>query len=135
MVERWAAVEIMGHRTHVGRVSEEPFAGVVLLRVEALQRDGTFEVVRYGGASIFSLRDVTEDQARRAVLPRSYQACDAFKPAAVLPAACEHCGHDVPAHDASAAQRRLPPHGDEDEPPASGDSVPWESMPGIEVPQ
>jgi len=97
----WALVEVMGHRSHAGRVCEEALAGVRVLRVDALQRDGSFLVYRYSGAAIFSTREATEAEVRREVVPLESRPCDAFAPAGALPTACDHCGHDGPAHDAA----------------------------------
>lgn len=103
---RWALVEVMGHRQHAGRVSEETLAGVKLLRVEALRLDGGVDRYSYAPAAIFSLRDVTEAEARRSVVGKDNRACQAFTSSPVLPGACEHCGHDVPEHDAEDAERK-----------------------------
>jgi len=133
MGERWAAVEIMGHRQHVGRISEESFAGVTLLRVEALQSDGSFEVVRYGGTAIFSMRDITEEKARHAACPTSWRACSAFTEPSARPGHCSECGHTAELHQPAQA---LPPHEDDEdeESPDGDDDAPWEHMPGIGLP-
>lgn len=103
---RWAEVEIMGHRRHVGRVSEETLADRKVVRVEALRVDGGFDLYSYGGAAIFSVHDVTEAEARRLVVPREHRACQAFTPSGALPDACGHCGHNLPEHDAEDAERK-----------------------------
>lgn len=102
---RWAEVEIVGFRRHVGRVSEEVFADKKLLRVAALQPCGRFDLYAYGGAAIFSIHDVTEAEARRLVVPKESRACQAFSPSGALPSACVHCGHDGPDHDREAAEQ------------------------------
>jgi hypothetical protein len=112
--ERWAAVEIMGHRQHVGRIAEESFAGATMLRVESLNPDGTFEVIHYGGASIFSVREITERAARTAVARKSWAACLKFTEPSAVPGLCALCGHTAEEHEAAAMRRALPTHGDDD---------------------
>ena len=112
---RWALVEVMGHRRHVGRVSEARLAGAEVLRVEALREDGGFDHYSYNPAAIFSTRDVTEAEARREVVPREHRACQAFAPSAVQPAWCRHCGHDGPEHDAEDAERKRAEKEEDDE--------------------
>lgn len=67
----WAIVEIMGHRRHVGIVSEVVQYGATMLCVEAVvaqdieQREPFF----YGGSAVFGVKPLTEEQARAAVAP------------------------------------------------------------------
>ena len=64
----WCAVEVFGHRAHVGRAREEERFGSKMMRVDALTIKGgvdTWETLYYGGGSIFSYRPVTEDVARK----------------------------------------------------------------------
>jgi hypothetical protein len=126
MAERWAAVEIMGHRKHVGRISEEPFAGAMMLRVEALNRDGSFEVIRYGGGSISALHEIEEEKARRAAVPRWSWACghDSFQEPSAYPGACATCGWTREEHEAIGAKALPPPEDDDlidEDPPESQD--------------
>ena len=94
----WMAVEINGHRRHVGLVREVSRFGATFMQVDELQRDGKFLRHHYGHGAIFSFRAVTEEQCRRQVLPKSWAACDAFRPAPFLPTACEDCGFDEAKH-------------------------------------
>jgi hypothetical protein len=77
--DEYAAVEIFGHRQHVGQVDEIEFAGTKLLRVR-VPIDGSFAngVVeyRYGGGAIFSLRPCTRAQAEEANRPWSARYSD-----------------------------------------------------------
>lgn len=124
-MERWAAVEIMGHRRHVGRISEEALAGVMLLRVDALQRDGSFEVVRYGGQAIFGVREVTEERAREEVMQEDvWGACETFREPSAIEGRCSGCGHTLERHErrkrpALPAPRPAAEEGDEEEAPDS----------------
>lgn len=99
---KWMHVEIMGHRQHVGLVSEVSAFGATMMRVEALQRDGSFSVHHYGGPSIFSYREVTEETARKSVMGRSYYACDTFTQPSALAGSCASCGHTEEEHKTAA---------------------------------
>jgi hypothetical protein len=116
--ETWAEVEVLGHRSHVGRVREETLAGVSFLRVDALRADGTFEAVLYSRQAIFSVTPRSEADARRAAVPESLRPCDAFKASGACEGACVHCGYNLGAHD---AQRAGTWKRDEEK----GDDMPW----------
>jgi hypothetical protein len=62
--EQWAVVEIMGHQSVVGRCTEEQLAGATLLRVDVPDGD-SFTTQYVGGGSIYRLRVVSEDVARK----------------------------------------------------------------------
>jgi len=65
--EQWAYVEIMGHRSHYGRISEVHKYGAALLHVEVPTADpGVFETHEYNGSAIFAMHPCTEQQARSA---------------------------------------------------------------------
>lgn len=72
--EGWAIVEVMGHRRHVGLVSEVTQFGATQLRVDAVV--GTDITVRrpifYGGSSIFGVSPITEEEARKEVAPPAW---------------------------------------------------------------
>jgi hypothetical protein len=61
----WAVLELMGHRRRVGMVSEVEIAGGKLLRID-IPTDGGDITEFYGAASIYALRPVSEEIARRA---------------------------------------------------------------------
>ncbi len=63
--ERWAIVEVMGHRVIPGRITGDPpyAAGIC---VEIPLADGTFAEEYYAAAALFGVRIVPEAQARRA---------------------------------------------------------------------
>lgn len=79
----WAVVEVMGHRFHAGRVSEQFVAGHGFLKVEALavsaDGDERWSTVLYTPSALFSIRPGTEEQVRKEA-PRWYPD----RPAAAL---------------------------------------------------
>lgn len=71
--EAWAIVEVMGHQTYAGRVTEEVIAGQAFVRVDvpATQDDqGKEHTAAYtkfvGPSSIYALTPVSEELARAA---------------------------------------------------------------------
>jgi hypothetical protein len=68
--EQWCVIEMMGHQSVVGRCSEEQIAGATLLRVDVPDGD-SFTTQYLGGGSIFRIRVVSEDVARRLSETRS----------------------------------------------------------------
>lgn len=128
--EKWAKVEIVGHCSHVGRVSEVTIADTPFLRVEALRVDGGYDVVSYGRAAIFSVSPRTEAEARREAVPLAWRPCvlegggHDFAPSGALPSACAHCGHDLPEHD-KAREKRGAPCSLEGDAPDSDDEIPF----------
>jgi len=71
--ERWARVEIFGHRHHYGRVREVEMVGTKMLMIE-VPVDGDpdangWETLVYGGASIFSIAFVDKEKALAANRP------------------------------------------------------------------
>lgn len=67
--EGWAILELLGHRTRPGFVSEVEMAGTKMLRVDIpiSTDDAGQDVVLteyYGGASVYALRPCTEAVAR-----------------------------------------------------------------------
>jgi hypothetical protein len=108
MSDRWAVVEIMGHRKHIGRISEVGEFGQTFMKVEAFRRDGDFDVFRYGGGSIFAFHEVTEEQARRTFVPHGWRSCNEYADSKVLPGACETCGRTKEEHEQDLARMALP---------------------------
>jgi hypothetical protein len=64
--DRFAIVEIFGHRRRAGRVREVSCFGVTMLEIELPKQDGTVEIQRYGGSAIFAMRFVSEEEAKKA---------------------------------------------------------------------
>lgn len=65
---RWARVEIMGHRTHWGRVTEIEQFGAKMIRIDVPQGDqpdAPMLTVEYGGASLFGIMWTDEATARK----------------------------------------------------------------------
>jgi hypothetical protein len=55
---RWCRVEVFGHRSHDGRVTEVERFGTKMCRVELYCRDGHFiGAPEYGGAALFGVTD------------------------------------------------------------------------------
>lgn len=68
--ERYAFVELMGHRQRVGRVSEVSQFGGVFCRVEPLQRDGTLGPAEdYGCSAIYAISWCEKETALQYVAP------------------------------------------------------------------
>lgn len=63
----WAIVELMGHVTIIGRVTETTLAGAPVLRIERI--DG--RVQRVSPQALYRLTDVTEDEAKAAWLAQA----------------------------------------------------------------
>lgn len=70
--EQFAVVEIFGHRSHAGRVSQVDFAGGKMLKIEVpiegAWENGVAEYL-YGGGAIFSVRACTRQEAEEANKP------------------------------------------------------------------
>jgi len=58
-IRQYAAVEIFGHRRHVGEIAEVEAFGTRLLEIHDAD---THLVHRYGGAAIFSIAMLTSEQ-------------------------------------------------------------------------
>lgn len=63
----WAIIELMGHVTIIGRVTEAVLAGAPMLRVERI--DG--RVQRVSPQALYRLTDVTEAEAKAAWLAQT----------------------------------------------------------------
>ena len=75
----WAVVEIMGHKQAAGWVTEEPIAGVNMLRIDIPEVGGhPAQTVYHGGASIYGIHPCTEEIARAAALKMRAQGRDPF---------------------------------------------------------
>lgn len=60
--EQWAIVELMGHVTIIGRITEQAFAGAPMLRIE--RPDGRIQ--RVSAASLYRVTDCTPGEAATA---------------------------------------------------------------------
>lgn len=61
---QYAIVEVMGHRTYVGRVSEIEQFGTKMLSVEPLFKDQLLDAVYVGGASIYQFTRCSKEVAQ-----------------------------------------------------------------------
>lgn len=63
----WAIVELMGHRTRVGRATDEMVAGTVMLRLDipVSGKSDEYTTEYYGGSSIYCMTPVAEEIARQ----------------------------------------------------------------------
>ena len=65
--ERWAFVEIFGHRSHYGRLVEIEQFGSKMLRIDVpTEQPDVFQSFEYGGGAIFSIKPMTEKAVREA---------------------------------------------------------------------
>ena len=91
--ERWAIVEIMGHRVIAGRLGPQAPPYTVGIVVEVPMPDGSFAEEFYGAAALFGVRVVPEAVARRAA-ESSYHVLELRKALGqlALPAPAEDVG-------------------------------------------
>jgi hypothetical protein len=96
--EMWALVEIFGHRSHYGRISEVEQFGTKMMRVDVPgDTPDEFQTFFYGGASIFGIHPVTEAVAREGAERRRPQP---VTPIARLASSYQGGTDDpVPMHD------------------------------------
>lgn len=79
--EAWGLVEIMGHQSLAGRLSEQVIAGANLLRVDVPQNipgEAEFRTEYLGPNSIYRLRVTTEEVARQVALRGSTEPAYAY---------------------------------------------------------
>jgi hypothetical protein len=60
-MDAWAIVELMGHRTRAGQVSEVELFGAKMMRIEV---PGQAHPEYYSASAIYGIRVCTEDEAR-----------------------------------------------------------------------
>lgn len=68
VLEFWARVELMGHRVRYGHVREVDMFGAKLMQVEVHNSLGVTTEF-YGGSSIYCVRPIAEEEARRLAEP------------------------------------------------------------------
>lgn len=103
---QWAVVELFGHLAHTGILSEVTRFGETFAQVKALQPSGAFIEILIGGKAIFRATAITEEEARKAVMPRAWSACSSFTQPSAVEGLCAKCGRDEEAHKPVPA---LPP--------------------------
>ncbi len=122
----WARVELLGHKLYFGRIREASHFGVLGAEVEPMQPTGAGVAFFVGGAAIYRVTPMIEDDVRRSALPQTWRACDAFQASGVLPALCLQCGKDEPEHDAERLRvAALPPVREAE----VDDDIPFEARP------
>lgn len=102
----YAIVEVLGHRTLVGRVEEIERFGTKLMQIEPLYRGELLDPVLIGGSSIYQFTACTADTAAARAPKHDWQlpaSVRAVLPAALLTAPAEdpefaevlaRCGHE-----------------------------------------
>lgn len=67
----WGRLELMGHLSLCGRVSEVERFGEKVIKIEALDSEGLLSVYGYyGGKALYGFRPMTEERVRAMVRPR-----------------------------------------------------------------
>jgi hypothetical protein len=98
----WGVVEIMGHRRFVGRLSTTYVLNEPYMKVEAFRDDGGFDEELYPERAVFSVRRMTEVEARREAVP-VHAPCGDYIESKILTGVCRTCGNTAKA---DAAARR-----------------------------
>ena len=86
----YAIVEVLGHRTIIGRISEVARFGATLMSIEPIWQDALLPAALIGGSSIYQLTPCSADVAfarqprRHYQLPPSIQATVPAPPAPML---------------------------------------------------
>jgi hypothetical protein len=63
--EQWCILEIMGHQTYAGMVTEQAIGGASFVRIDVPECDGIPAFSKcFGAASIYCITPVTEEIAR-----------------------------------------------------------------------
>lgn len=99
--EAWGVVEIMGHQSVAGRLSEQVVAGANLLRVDVpqnIQGEGEFRTEYLGPQSIYRMRVTTEHVARAVALRSSSDPAYAFGLRLQAPALTEQSTQSSSSH-------------------------------------
>lgn len=67
--EGWVRLELLGHRTRIGRISECQVAGQPMLRMAYPGPGGTDQIEWYPPHSVYAITRMTEALARAALAP------------------------------------------------------------------
>jgi hypothetical protein len=83
----WAVVEIMGHQTYAGMVSEEIIAGAAFLRIDVPESEARPAYTKFFGASsIYCITPVNEKTAQIALKAYAKSPINEYEFRRVLPA-------------------------------------------------
>jgi hypothetical protein len=66
--EQFAIVELFGHQTLAGKVTEQVIAGTGFLRIDVPREDGSIVTRLQNPKSVYGIRPCTEEVARAAAL-------------------------------------------------------------------
>lgn len=83
--DRWAVVELMGHRRYIGRLSEGELFGTRVGLIEHFNHDGTTQVVQFRPDNVYAVTSTTEAAVRAEVArnARCYLPLPAYEADAV----------------------------------------------------
>ncbi|MEM7741176.1 MAG: hypothetical protein AAF225_10290 [Pseudomonadota bacterium] len=98
----YAIVEILGHQTFVGRVSEVEKFGSSMLQIEPIYRDTLLSPILQGGASIYRYTPCSAETAFARAPTSSWSLPAAIK--AVLPEGLKDKPAALPAPEANDAE-------------------------------
>jgi len=98
--DSWAIVEIFGHQTFAGRVTEQAIGGASFVRVDVPGVDGppdgsTAYTKLFGAAAIYSITPVSEELARKAVKACHSEPISVYIPPDRRLGAGEICKHGL----------------------------------------
>lgn len=83
----WAVVEIMGHQTYAGMVSEETIAGAAFLRIDVPETPERAAYTKFFGASsIYCITPVNEETAQLALKAYAKSPINEYEMRLALPA-------------------------------------------------
>lgn len=68
-ISGWFRVQLLGHRTHYGYVTDLRAGEQALFRLEALGRDGSTTTLFIGVGAVYALEPISEAEAREAMRP------------------------------------------------------------------
>lgn len=73
----FARVEMMEHRSHLGRIREIDLFGSKMGEIQVMNQDGSFgDVHLFGGKSVYNIDPLTEEQILTILRPQKWAACN-----------------------------------------------------------
>ncbi len=77
--EQWAIVELFGHQTIAGRISEQTIGGCSFIRIDVPEVDTNAPYTKlFGNGAIYAITPCDEETARGAVRYHSIKPMDVF---------------------------------------------------------